>query len=109
VGLLRARLHDHDSMAWLVNTGWTGGPYGTGSRIPIAATRAIIRAALSGRLDDAPTRTDPAFGFAVPTRVPDVDPALLDPRATWDDPDAYDAAAADLAARIREHADKMAA
>jgi phosphoenolpyruvate carboxykinase (ATP) len=107
-GLLRERLRVHGSSAWLVNTGWTGGPYGTGSRMPIAATRAIIRAALSGRLDDAPTRTDPVFGFAVPTEVPGVDPALLDPRATWDDPEAYDAAAADLAARIREHAEAVA-
>ena len=81
-----------------------GGPYGTGSRMPIAATRAIVRAALSGELDGAPTRTDPNFGFAVPTAIEGVDPALLDPRGTWDDPEAYDASAKDLAARINEHA-----
>jgi phosphoenolpyruvate carboxykinase (ATP) len=107
--LLRERLREHGSAAWLVSTGWTGGPYGTGSRMPIAATRAILRAALSGRLDDAPTRTDPVFGFEIPTEVPGVDAALLDPRGTWDDPRAYDGAATDLAARIREHADAMAA
>jgi phosphoenolpyruvate carboxykinase (ATP) len=102
--LLGERIERHGASAWLVNTGWTGGAYGTGSRMPIAATRAIVRAALSGKLDDAPTRTDPAFGFQVPTEVPGVDEALLDPRGTWDDPEAYDAAAADLAAQIEEHA-----
>jgi phosphoenolpyruvate carboxykinase (ATP) len=105
--LLRARIKEHGAGAWLVNTGWTGGPYGTGSRMPISATRAIIRAALSGELDGAPTRTDPNFGFEVPTEVPGVDAALLDPRGTWADGDAYDAAAKDLATRIQEHAAEM--
>ncbi len=105
--LLRERIEEHGASAWLVNTGWTGGPYGTGSRMPISATRAIIRAALSGELDDAPTRTDPNFGFAVPTEVPGVEASLLDPRGTWADGDAYDAAAKDLATRIREHAAAM--
>jgi phosphoenolpyruvate carboxykinase (ATP) len=105
--LLRERIKEHDTSAWLVNTGWTGGAYGTGSRMPIAATRAIVRAAVSGDLDGAPTRTDPAFGFQVPTEVPGVDSGLLDPRGTWDDPDAYDAAADDLAAKIKEHAAEM--
>jgi phosphoenolpyruvate carboxykinase (ATP) len=105
--LLGERIARHGASAWLVNTGWTGGSYGTGSRMPIAATRAIVRAAVSGELDSAPTRTDPVFGFQVPTEVPGVDPALLDPRGTWDDPAAYDAAAADLAAKIQEHAAEM--
>ena len=105
--LLRERITAHGASAWLVNTGWTGGPYGTGSRMPIAATRAIVRAAVSGDLDGAPTRTDPVFGFQVPTEVPGVEAALLDPRGTWDDPDGYDRAAADLAAKIREHAAEM--
>jgi phosphoenolpyruvate carboxykinase (ATP) len=103
-GLLGTRITEHGVAAWLVNTGWTGGPYGVGSRMPIAATRAIVRAALSGELAGAPTRVDPHFGFQVPTEVPGVDPALLDPRGTWTDPEAYDAAAKDLAARIDEHA-----
>ncbi|MGD9695599.1 MAG: phosphoenolpyruvate carboxykinase (ATP) [Thermoleophilia bacterium] len=107
--LLRDRIREHSVSAWLINTGWTGGPYGIGSRMPIAATRAIVQAALSGALDAAPTRTDPNFGFEVPVAVPDVDSALLDPRGTWADGDAYDAAAKDLAARIREHADAMKA
>ena len=105
--LLRERIEAHGASAWLVNTGWTGGPYGTGSRMPIAATRAIVRAAVSGDLDGAPTRTDPVFGFEVPTEVQGVDAALLDPRGTWDDPSAYDEAAADLAAKIQEHAAQM--
>ena len=75
--------------------------------MPISATRAIIRAALSGELDEAPTRTDPNFGFEVPTAVPGVDSALLDPRGTWADGEAYDAAAKDLATHIREHAVAM--
>ena len=107
--LLRERIKEHGASAWLVNTGWTGGAYGTGSRMPIAATRAIVRAAVSGELDAAPTRTDPVFGFEVPTEVPGVDAALLDPRGTWSDPAAYDAAAADLAAKIKEHAAEMGA
>ena len=105
--LLRERIKEHGASAWLVNTGWTGGAYGTGARMPIAATRAIVRAAVSGELDAAPTRTDPVFGFEVPTEVPGVDAALLDPRGTWDDPAAYDEAAADLAAKIKEHAAEM--
>ena len=105
--LLRARIEEHGASAWLVNTGWTGGAYGTGSRMPISATRAIIRAALSGELDGAATRTDPNFGFEVPTAVPGVDSSLLDPRGTWADGEAYDAAAKNLATRIREHAVAM--
>jgi phosphoenolpyruvate carboxykinase (ATP) len=107
--LLRERIEKHGVSAWLVNTGWTGGPYGTGSRMPIAATRAIVRAALSGELDGAPTRTDPIFGFEVPTAIDGVEAGLLDPRTTWADGAAYDAAATDLARRIAEHAEKMTA
>ncbi|MEW6581474.1 MAG: phosphoenolpyruvate carboxykinase (ATP) [Actinomycetota bacterium] len=96
-------LDTHHVVPWLVNTGWTGGPHGVGHRMPIAATRAIVRAALSGELDDAPTRTDPVFGLEVPLAVPGVDGALLDPRDTWADGDAYDRTAADLAAQFRTH------
>ena len=107
--LLGERIEQHGVSAWLINTGWTGGPYGTGSRMPIGATRAIVQAALSGELDGAPTRTDPNFGFEVPTEIAGVDSALLDPRGTWADKDAYDASAKDLAARILEHAAEMTA
>jgi phosphoenolpyruvate carboxykinase (ATP) len=91
---------------WLVNTGWTGGPFGEGSRMPIDATRAMLRAALAGELRDVDYRTDPVFGLAVPTSVPGVDAKLLDPRATWSDPERYDAKARELAAMFRENFEK---
>ena len=96
--MLVERLAHDDVPVWLVNTGWTGGPYGVGERMNIAHTRAMVRAALSGALDSVPTRLDPNFGFAVPTDCPDVPASFLDPRTTWADPDAYDRAAADLVA-----------
>ncbi|MEM7299790.1 MAG: phosphoenolpyruvate carboxykinase [Pseudomonadota bacterium] len=91
--LLKEKIGQYGSSCWLVNTGWTGGAYGTGSRMPIKATRALLTAALNGELDDAEMRNDPNFGFAVPVSVPGVDDKLLDPRQTWDDPEAYDAQA----------------
>jgi phosphoenolpyruvate carboxykinase (ATP) len=91
--LLRSKIEAHGSECWLVNTGWTGGAYGTGKRMPINATRALLAAALNGSLRDVTFRTDPHFGFAVPTEVPGVDTALLDPRQTWADRDSYDRAA----------------
>ncbi len=94
--LLQAKIAEHGATCWLVNTGWTGGAYGTGERMPIKATRALLASALDGSLEGCSFRHDPNFGFEVPTTVPGVDTALLDPRATWDDPAAYDAAAAKL-------------
>ena len=96
-GMLADRLERDDVPVWLVNTGWTGGPYGTGERMNIAHTRSIVRAALDGSLAGVATRTDPTFGFEVPTTCPDVPVRFLDPRATWADPEAYDRAAATLA------------
>ncbi len=101
--MLADRLEEHGATVWLVNTGWTGGPFGEGHRMPIDATRALLAAALSGGLDDAEYRVDPVFGFEVPVAVPGVDGALLDPRSTWSDPAAYDAKAAELAAMFREN------
>jgi len=95
--LLAKRLDEHGSRVWLVNTGWTGGQFGEGERMPIGATRALLRAALSGELDDVETRTDGLFGFEVPLAVPGVVSSLLDPRSTWADPAAYDAKARELA------------
>jgi phosphoenolpyruvate carboxykinase (ATP) len=94
--LLRELIERHDVNCWLVNTGWTGGEYGKGSRMPIAATRALLTAALDGSLLAAEFRTDPWFSLAVPVSVPGVDAALLDPRGTWADPAAYDAQAEHL-------------
>jgi phosphoenolpyruvate carboxykinase (ATP) len=96
--LLGEKIAEHDVNVWLVNTGWTGGPYGVGERFKIAVSRAVIRAATNGELDDVEYRTDPIFQLAVPTSCPDVASELLDPRSTWDDPEAYDIKAKELAA-----------
>jgi len=102
--MLGDKLEEHPhANVWLVNTGWTGGPYGEGQRMPIAATRALLRAALDGELDQVEYRMDPIFGFEVPVGVPGVDASLLDPRSTWSDPDAYDENARYLARRFRGH------
>ncbi|WP_255936007.1 phosphoenolpyruvate carboxykinase [Kordiimonas sp. SCSIO 12610] len=91
--LLRKKIAEGGVNCWLVNTGWTGGEYGTGNRMPIKATRALLHAALDGSLNNAPMRVDPYFGFEVPTEVPGVDTGILNPRDTWADKDAYDAKA----------------
>ena len=96
--MLRQRLKETGAACWLVNTGWTGGPYGEGHRMPIRETRALLHAALDGSLADVEFRPDPVFGFDVPVSVPGVDAAILDPRGTWSDPARYDAQAAKLAA-----------
>ena len=101
--LLRDRIAASGADCWLVNTGWTGGAYGTGSRMPISATRTLLTAALSGKLQGAEFRRDPNFGFEVPREVKGVDPALLDPRGTWDDPEAYDAQAQKLVTMFAEN------
>jgi phosphoenolpyruvate carboxykinase (ATP) len=107
--LLGDRIANANASCWLVNTGWTGGAYGTGRRMPIAATRALLTAALNGSLNSAAFRRDPNFGFEVPTGVPGVDPGLLDPRSTWSDPAAYDAQAAKLAAMFADNFAQYAA
>jgi phosphoenolpyruvate carboxykinase (ATP) len=95
--LLKERIARGNVSCWLVNTGWTGGKYGTGKRMPIRATRALLNAALDGSLNQAEFRRDPVFGFDVPVAVPGVDPSILDPRSTWADKADYDATAAKLA------------
>ena len=94
--LLQAKIARQGASCWLVNTGWTGGAYGTGSRMPIKATRALLAAALDGSLSTGGFRRDANFGFDVPLAVPGVDDSLLDPRRTWADPAAYDKAARKL-------------
>jgi len=103
--MLGERLLRHGATVWLVNTGWTGGPFGEGERMPIAATRALLKAALSGALTNVEYRTDEVFGFQVPVRAPSVSSRLLDPRATWRDPGAYDVKAVELARMFRENFD----
>ena len=94
--LLKDRIARGGAQCWLVNTGWTGGKYGTGKRMPIKVTRALLNAALDGSLNQAQFRKDPNFGFEVPVAVAGVDTNILDPRQTWPDKDAYDATAAKL-------------
>jgi phosphoenolpyruvate carboxykinase (ATP) len=101
--LLGSLIKEHDAACWLVSTGWTGGPYGTGQRMPIKATRALLSAALDGSLANAPMEIDPVFGFAVPTKVPGVDPAILRPRSTWKNGADYDAQAKKLAAMFADN------
>jgi len=96
--LLKDRIAHGGVDCWLVNTGWTGGIYGTGTRMPIKVTRALLNAALDGSLNDAEFRTDPNFGFQVPVSVPGVEPRILNPRETWADKAAYDAKAKALVA-----------
>jgi phosphoenolpyruvate carboxykinase (ATP) len=91
--MLRELIARHKVDCWLVNTGWTGGKYGAGRRMPIQATRALLDAALTGTLKGQPMRTDALFGFQVPTALPGVEPAILNPRETWSDKAAYDAQA----------------
>jgi phosphoenolpyruvate carboxykinase (ATP) len=106
--LLGDKLREHRPNVWLVNTGWTGGRAGDGGhRMPIQATRALLHAALSGKLDHAEYRTDAVFGFEVPLGVPGVDTELLDPRSTWSDAAAYDAQAQALANLFSENFEKF--
>ena len=94
--LLQEKIAQYGSECWLVNTGWTGGAYGTGKRMPIRATRALLTAAMNGSLGKGGFRKDANFGFDVPTQCEGVDAKLLDPRMTWADPAAYDAQAQKL-------------
>lgn len=105
--LLREKIHRHDCKVWLVNTGWTGGPYGVGHRMKLRHTRAMLNAAFTGLLDEVPYRIDPIFGLHVPTSVEEVPSEVLDPRGTWSDPEAYDAKARELQAMFEANAAKF--
>jgi phosphoenolpyruvate carboxykinase (ATP) len=107
--LLRRLIGEHGVDCWLVNTGWTGGKYGVGHRMPIKATRALLNAALSGSLHSAAFRRDPIFGFEVPTALDGVDAKLLNPRDTWADKAAYDAQAKILAKMFTDNFRKFEA
>ena len=107
--MLGERIARHGVQCWLVNTGWTGGPYGVGERMKLSHTRAMIRAALAGELDGVPTRREPVFCFEVPQHVPGgVPDAVLDPRSTWRDPAAYDAQATRLTELFRKNFEQFA-
>jgi phosphoenolpyruvate carboxykinase (ATP) len=105
--MLGRKLEEHGAQVWLVNTGWTGGAYGAGTRMQLTHTRAIVRAVLSDRLDQSSTHRDPVFGLHIPDGIPDVPNDVLDPRRTWADPDGYDAAARRLAGMFRENFQKF--
>ncbi len=106
--LLGKKIEEHGSRVWLVNTGWTGGPYGTGHRMKLSHTRAMVRAALAGDLDDVETTEAQFFGLAVPTSVPGVPSDVLLPRGTWPDPAAYDEKARELAAAFCKNFEQFA-
>jgi phosphoenolpyruvate carboxykinase (ATP) len=101
--LLGKKIAEHNATCWLVNTGWTGGPYGVGSRMKIGYTRAMINAALNGKLANTDFVEDPVFGLQVPTQCPNVPSELLIPRSTWSDGNAYDAQAEKLAGMFIEN------
>jgi phosphoenolpyruvate carboxykinase (ATP) len=101
--LLARKIKEHRASCWLVNTGWTGGAYGTGSRMRIDFTRALLNCALNGSLEKVNTRPDPVFGFQVPTECPGVPAEILDPRKTWSSSSDYDAQARKLAAMFHEN------
>jgi phosphoenolpyruvate carboxykinase (ATP) len=101
--MLSERIKQYGSQVWLLNTGWTGGPYGVGERFSLKYTRAMVTAMLSGKLDKVPTRVHPVFGLHMPTEVPTVPDNVLDPRNTWKDKAAYDAQAVKLAKLFREN------
>jgi phosphoenolpyruvate carboxykinase (ATP) len=98
--MLGAQIREHGAQCWLVNTGWSGGTYGAGRRMPIAHTRALLRAALDGRLAPAPVRKEANFGLLVPESCPEVPNEMLDPRGTWSDKKAYDETAHELTRRF---------
>ena len=101
--MLGELLRTHGSHVWLVNTGWSGGAYGVGSRMKLSHTRAMVRAALAGNLDEVATVADPIFGLHIPSEVPDVPAEILNPRDTWADGAAYDAAAMKLATMFKKN------
>jgi phosphoenolpyruvate carboxykinase (ATP) len=105
--MLSEKSREHGTRCYLINTGWSGGPYGVGERIDIGATREIVRSAIDGRLDGVETRLHPVFGLNMPAAVPGVPTEILDPRETWDDKDAYDAQARKLADLFRQNFSKF--
>ncbi|MDX1419663.1 MAG: phosphoenolpyruvate carboxykinase (ATP) [Rubricoccaceae bacterium] len=107
--MLGEKIRQHGAQVFLVNTGWTGGPYGTGQRMKLAHTRRMVNAALDGELDGVETTTDPIFGLAIPTHVEGVPDEVLNPRTTWADKEAYDRKARELAGMFARNFEKYAA
>jgi phosphoenolpyruvate carboxykinase (ATP) len=105
---LSEKIDKHGSKVWMVNTGWTGGPYGIGHRMKLSYTRAMITAALEGKLNDVAYENHPVFGVAIPRECPGVPAELLNPRNTWDDKAAYDSKALFLAGLFTKNFEKYA-
>jgi phosphoenolpyruvate carboxykinase (ATP) len=105
--MLGTLIDKHGSDVWLVNTGWSGGPYGVGARMKLPYTRAMIRAVLSGELRGVKTEVDPIFGLTIPTECPDVPNEVLNPRGTWPDAAKYDEQAHKLAEMFRKNFEKF--
>ncbi len=105
--MLGKRLRQHQSACWLVNTGWSGGKFGVGKRMSLRITRALVNAALDGRLDKVEFATEPAFGLSIPLSCPEVPAEILNPRNAWADKEGYDRTAADLAARFEANFEKF--
>jgi len=101
--LLKCKIERYGAQCWLVNTGWVGGPYGVGKRISIRHTRALLNAALSGKLEDVKYIEDPIFGFRVPMECPGVPAEVLSPSSSWGDKKEYDRRYKDLAMRFKEN------
>jgi len=106
--MLGEKMREHDTRIWLINTGWTGGPYGTGSRIKLSYTRAMIRAALDGKLENADYEQLPVFNLAIPRSCPGVPQEVLNPRSTWENKDAYDSQIRSLACQFIKNFEKYA-
>jgi len=104
--LLGQKMQEHRVQVWLVNTGWSGGPYGVGSRMKLSYTRAMITAALEGQLDHVEFEEHPVFGITMPKICPQVPSEILNPRLTWSDPAAYDVKASQLAAAFIKNFDQ---
>lgn len=107
-GMLGEKITKHGSRVWLVNTGWTGGPFGVGERMRLSHTRAMLRAAVTGQLDEVTCEREPHFGLEIPTSCPEVPSEVLRPRDTWENPNAYDAQARNLAGMFKENFTKYA-
>ena len=105
--MLGRRLKEHNAQCWLVNTGWYGGKFGVGKRMSLPYTRAMVHAAVDGRLGKAEFETEPAFGLSIPKSCPDVPSELLNPRNPWADKSAYDRTAAELLERFAKNFTKF--
>ena len=105
--MLADRLKEHSARCWLVNTGWTGGPYGVGKRMSLPHTRAMLNAALAGKLENVAYTTGPIFGLKIPKSCPDVPAEVLVPQNTWQDKAAYQTKNAELAERFKENFKKF--